>query len=81
MGSIDQPAIQDVLVVGKSLDKYESQVHKVELDRMAVMLSRLGGRGYCVKDDSTTYGSTESDLDFDFDSDSDSDESKTTKKT
>jgi four helix bundle protein len=39
-------AIQDVLVVGKALDEQESLVRKTELDRMAAMLSRLGGRGY-----------------------------------
>ncbi len=62
-------AIQDVLVVGKALDKQESQERKIELDRMAAMLSRLGGRGYCVKEDSAAYGCSE----FDFDPDSDFD--------
>jgi four helix bundle protein len=44
-------AIQDVLVVGKALDREESRERKIELDRIAAMLSRLGGRGYCVKED------------------------------
>jgi hypothetical protein len=35
-----------VLVVGKALDKMESRKRKDELDRMAAMLSRLGGRSY-----------------------------------
>ncbi len=39
-------AIQDVLVVGRVLHESESQERKNMLDRMAVMLSRLGGRGY-----------------------------------
>ena len=39
-------AIQDVLVIGKILDESESRARKTELDRMAIMLSRLGGRGY-----------------------------------
>jgi four helix bundle protein len=39
-------AIQDVLVVGNALDGAESLNRKVDLDRMAAMLSRLGGRGY-----------------------------------
>jgi len=39
-------AIQDVLVVGRVLHESESQERKNLLDRMAVMLSRLGGRGY-----------------------------------
>ena len=39
-------AIQDVLVVGKAIDEENSRDHKIELDRIAAMLSRLGGRGY-----------------------------------
>jgi four helix bundle protein len=46
--TLECAAIQDVLVVGKALDGEESQERKKELDRMAAMLSRLGGRGYCV---------------------------------
>jgi four helix bundle protein len=49
-------AIQDVLVVGKALDEQESLVRKTELDRMAAMLSRLGGRGCCVAENSVPYG-------------------------
>ena len=49
-------AIQDVLVVGKALDEQESLARKTELDRMAAMLSRLGGRGYCVAENSVPYG-------------------------
>jgi four helix bundle protein len=41
-------AIQDVLVVGNALDAEESQKRKIELDRIAAMLSRLGGQGYCI---------------------------------
>ncbi|MBN1879685.1 four helix bundle protein [bacterium] len=50
--ALECAAIQDVLVVGKALADSESQTHKVELDRMAAMLSRLGGRGYCGNEDS-----------------------------
>jgi hypothetical protein len=67
-------AIQDVLVVGKALDREESRERKIELDRIAAMLSRLGGRGYCVKEDPAAYGIGESD--FDPDSDLDPDENK-----
>jgi four helix bundle protein len=49
-------AIQDVLVVGKALDEQESLARKTELDRMAAMLSRLGGRGYCVAENFVPYG-------------------------
>ncbi len=44
--TLECAAIQDVLVAGKGLHETESQEHKDELDRMAIMLSRLGGRGY-----------------------------------
>ncbi len=50
--ALECAAIQDVLVVGKALEKAQSRERKTELDRMAAMLSRLGGRGYCVKEDS-----------------------------
>lgn len=50
--ALECAAIQDVLVVGKALDREESRERKIELDRIAAMLSRLGGRGYCVKEDS-----------------------------
>jgi len=64
-------AIQDVLVVGKSLEENESRDRKVELDRMAAMLSRLGKRGYIVEEEPSGYG-----IDPDFDSDFDPDKMK-----
>jgi hypothetical protein len=42
--------------------------HKIELDRMAAMLSRLGKRGYSVQEESAGYG-VDFDSDFDFDPD------------
>lgn len=64
-------AIQDVLVVGKALEEQESLGRKTELDRMAAMLSRLGGRGYSVAESSAAYRSetvaVDPDSDFDFD--------------
>ena len=66
-------AIQDVLVVGEALDKKESRERKIELDRIAAMLSRLGGRGYYVKESTTPYGQIEFDFDSDPDPDSDTD--------
>ena len=59
-------AIQDVLVVGKGLEEDESRERKIELDRVAAMLSRLGKRGYSVQEESPAYR-------IDFDSDSDFD--------
>ena len=54
--ALECAAIQDVLVVGQALDKTESRSRKDELDRMAAMLSRLGGRGYKVQEDHAVYG-------------------------
>ena len=54
--ALECAAIQDVLVVGKSLDENESRDRKVELDRMAAMLSRLGKRGYSVEEEPSNYG-------------------------
>jgi four helix bundle protein len=71
--ALECAAIQDVLVMGKALDAHESRERKILLDRMAVMLSRLGGRGYCVREDSAPYASggcelgAGSDFEFDFD--------------
>jgi four helix bundle protein len=62
--ALECAAIQDVLVVGKRLEEKESRDRKVERDRMAAMLSRLGKRGYAVQEEPAAYG-------FDFDSDPD----------
>ena len=64
-------AIQDVLVVGEALDESKSRERKIELDRMAAMLTRLGKRGYSLREESTGYG-----IDSDSDPDSDPDERK-----
>jgi four helix bundle protein len=37
--ALECAAIQDVLVVGKGLEREQSQQRKIELDRIAVMLS------------------------------------------
>jgi hypothetical protein len=61
---------------GKTLDGEESQRRKTELDRIAAMLSRLGGRGYSIKDEFGGYGVGDYDPDPDLDSDFDLDEIK-----
>ena len=66
-------AIQDVLMVGRALKEQESQVRKKELDRIAIMLSRLGKRGYSIEEERAMYEGID---DFDFDSDFDQDEPK-----
>ena len=71
--ALECAAIQDVLVVGKALDNAESQSRKNDLDRMAAMLSRLGGRGYQVAEAHATYGSPGADGDTGVDTDSDFD--------
>jgi four helix bundle protein len=48
-------AIQDVLVVCKAISKEESENAKAMLDRIVAMLTKLGGRGYMVKDDSVDF--------------------------
>ncbi|MDY6824806.1 MAG: hypothetical protein SWH68_13565 [Thermodesulfobacteriota bacterium] len=67
MSMLECAAIQDLLVVGKALDKMESRKRKDELNRMAAMLSRLGGRSCQVREDQAAY-SVDSDPDSDFDS-------------
>ena len=66
--ALECAAVQDVLVVGKALNLEESRARKIELDRIVAMLSRLGGRGYCVKENPAGYAVEQ------FDADSDSDE-------
>ncbi len=62
-------AIKDVLVVGDALPVEESRRRKKELDRIAAMLSKLGGRGYCVQEDNVNYECSDPDPDKDFDPD------------
>ena len=58
--------------MGGSLDKADSRERKEELDRTAAMLSKLGGRGYRVREEPAAYGTDETDFDPDPDPDSDS---------
>ena len=60
-------------MVGKALAETESREQKVVLDRIAAMLSRLGGRGYRVKEDVVAYGFEETDFDTDTVPESDAD--------
>jgi four helix bundle protein len=53
--ALECAAIQDVLEAGNALDGQENRQRKQELDRMAAMLTRLGGRGYTVSEDSESY--------------------------
>ena len=67
--ALECAAIRDILVVGKALQEAESWKRKTELDRMAAMLSQLGGRGYSVREEPAPYGGEV--VDFDPDSDFD----------
>ena len=49
----------------------ETAERKVELDRMAAMLRRLGGRGYCIEEAPLIHGGSDVDLDADTDTDFD----------
>jgi len=71
--ALECAAIQDVLVVGKGLQEADSQSRKVDLDRIAAMLSRLGGRGYQVREEQMVYGNGKNDFDPDPDPDFDLD--------
>lgn len=62
--ALECAAIQDVLVAGGALLETVSLGRKRDLDRMAAMLSRLGKRGYVVREESAEY-------DTDIDSDPD----------
>jgi len=55
----------------KSESLSKSKENEITSDRMAAMLSRLGGRGYGVKEEPAVYGPEG--IDFDPDSDFDLD--------
>ena len=67
--TLECAAIQDVLVTGKALSPEESSEKKDILNRLALMLSRLGRRGFSVQEGTAEYGTSASDFDCDFDFD------------
>jgi len=68
-------AVQDVLEVCGALSPAENAEAKKLLDRIVAMLTKLGQRGYSVREAPNRYGrdEVESDSDPDTDSDPDSD--------
>ncbi len=50
--------------IGSGIEKWN---RKTELDRMATLLSRLGGRGYQVREEATAYDGNPIDPDIDSD--------------
>ena len=65
--ALECAAIQDVLRIGGALEEKEHLERKSDLDRIAIMFSKLGGRAYKVEDEKITYGSNAIDFDDDFD--------------
>ena len=74
--ALECAAVQDVLRVGNALEENEHQDRKKHLDRIATMLSRLGGRGYSVREDAAINDAEPSDFDPDSDFDFDHGESQ-----
>ena len=62
--TLECAAIQDVLRIGNVLDEKEHLERKNQLDRMAIMLSKLGGRGYTIEEEPLAYNTNYSDLDL-----------------
>jgi len=54
--ALECAAIQDVLQVCGVITAEENEDAKLTLDRIAAMLTKLGGRGYSVGDDVDDYG-------------------------
>jgi four helix bundle protein len=51
--TLECAAIQDVLEVCGAIKPEESRTGKDLLDRIAAMLTKIGGRGYTIKEDDT----------------------------
>jgi four helix bundle protein len=64
-------AIQDVLEECGALSPQENFAKKLLLDRIVAMLTRLGQRGYSVREDQADYHGGAPELDTDPDTDSD----------
>ena len=72
--ALECAAIQDVLEVCGALTPEENAEAKRLLDRIVTMLTKLGGRGYAVREEEGEYGrGKEEDSDSDSDTDSDGD--------
>jgi len=69
--ALECAAIQDVLEVCGALSPAENSDAKRLLDRIVAMLTKLGQRGYTVKEELNGYGSDNVECDADSDSDPD----------
>ena len=70
--ALECAAIQDVLEVCDVLPRKDNAEAKQILDRIVAMLTKLGKRGYTVRESTSEYGLTD-DCDRDSDPDSDPD--------
>jgi len=66
--ALECAAIQDVLTVAKQMDPDLNRKQKIVLERIVSMLTKLGGRGYVVKELQASYGSESVGSDSDSDS-------------
>ncbi len=67
--ALECAAVQDVLHVSGALEADLHSERKQQLDRISIMLSRLGGRGFSVEETQEAYnagGDFDNDEDFDF---------------
>ena len=71
--ALECAAIQDVLEISDALSKEDNVSAKKLLDRIVAMLTKLGQRGYTVREAQSEYGEMD-DCEGDPDSDSDTDE-------
>jgi four helix bundle protein len=69
--ALECAAIQDVLEACCVIDTKQNEEGKNLLDRIVAMLTKLGGRGYSVREEVVGYGMNRTDTDPDSDSDSD----------
>ena len=68
--ALECSAIQDVLEVCGGLSTEENARTKAVLDRIVAMLTRLGRRGYAIREEPAEYGAAGIDSDTNSDSDS-----------
>ena len=68
--------MQDVLQVCGALSAQENANRKALLDRIVAMLTKLGQRGYTIREDHAQY-TTRIDTDSDSDPDADKDQEQT----
>ncbi len=66
--ALEAAATQDVLSVTGALTEDQNRQGKQMLDRIVAMLTKLGGRGYTVREEPFRYGGSM--IDFDPDADS-----------